>query len=44
MAEVVLKLVRMGDVLPQDEHLELRVDIFGKKAQQAFFLDPSQGT
>src|SRR3989338_10844726 len=43
MAEVVLKLVRMGDVLPQDEHLELRVDIFGKKTEQALFLDPPQG-
>ncbi|HEY4475987.1 MAG TPA: hypothetical protein VI954_00535, partial [Candidatus Paceibacterota bacterium] len=43
MAEVVLKLVRMGDVLPQDEHLELRVYIFEQKARQAFFPNPSQG-
>lgn len=43
MAEVVLKLVRMGNILPQDEHLELRIDIFRKETKQALFPNPSQG-
>src|SRR3989344_8358542 len=43
MVKVILKLVFVSNVLPQDKHLKLRIYVFEQKARQAFFPNPSQG-